>query len=726
MYKNHFPRDACLLFILAVFFGGNVARAQPSSPSPQSMQMRLVITEPSGANICLPFGGSTDVSVRIYWGDGAVEDVISATAVTNVFHQYNFSGTYDIHIDRLGIRPQWLDKFGDGYECWHNRVFAAGVGYLDTVTSFGDLGIRSLNRAFSPAYQLSSIPSELPSTVTDLGNAFTGSKFNHPLPWNVSQVTNMEGLFAENALFNQSLSDWDVSSVTSMRAMFYASLAFNQPILGWNVGQVTDFSAMFSQAASFNSPIGSWNTSSATKMAEMFFNTTFNQGIENWDVSKVTSMDAMFALSQFNQPLEQWDVGRVEQFVAMFAQSFFNQSLNSWNMVSARFINRMFTQAYAFNQPLDQWDTSSVIDMNRVFEYNAIFNQPLNSWNVSNVENFSYMFRGTVAFDQPLDSWNVQRATTLDFMFLEAASFQQNISMWCAPRLTSVPPESFAPALPAVFQPSWTQCLPPPINPPVAAGPDAPEPVSPPVNIPFAPPVSTPVAPPGASSPVASAPVASPLSLCSGTSRCITESVVIGSNSSSVVAFENATTILGDLRVTTSNATIVIAVRPTTGGGSQNQPPPVLQISGCVTFGGSLNVTISESVQLSSSQEITLATYEAGYCDGGHGQTSAFSSVAVDLGCRTATSTTAQYNPKSLSLVFGGINSDNCPTSVTGSGAPSVENASFPLVPVIAGCVAAVVAVSIIIGAVVYWRRKNRFDAATKSVRSRLTNAGSK
>ena len=38
--------------------------------------------------------------------------------------------------------------------------------------------------------------------------------------WNVSNVTNMEGMFYRAKLFNQSLNDWNVSNVENMWRMF--------------------------------------------------------------------------------------------------------------------------------------------------------------------------------------------------------------------------------------------------------------------------------------------------------------------------------------------------------------------------------------------------------------------------------------------------------------------------------------------------------------------------
>ena len=55
-----------------------------------------------------------------------------------------------------------------------------------------------------------------------------GNLFNQPIgDWNVSKVTNMEGMFGGCDSFNQDISNWDVSKVTNMEGMFHNASSFN-------------------------------------------------------------------------------------------------------------------------------------------------------------------------------------------------------------------------------------------------------------------------------------------------------------------------------------------------------------------------------------------------------------------------------------------------------------------------------------------------------------------
>ena len=201
-------------------------------------------------------------------------------------------------------------------------------------------------------------------------------KYGHISTWDVSEVTDMHGMFAGSPSFNQDISHWDVSKVTDMTFMFFNATAFNQDISQWDVSSVTKMFAMFDGAQSFNQPLNSWDVSSVTRMSGMFRNTpSFNQPLHSWDVSSVTEM------------------------------------------------NGMFGSATAFNQPLNSWDVSSVTNMREMF-YNPIaliqapsFNQPLYSWDVSQVKNMERMFEGATAFNQDIGQWPISESTEIDLIF---------------------------------------------------------------------------------------------------------------------------------------------------------------------------------------------------------------------------------------------------------------------------------------------------------------------
>lgn len=148
-----------------------------------------------------------------------------------------------------------------------------------------------------------------------------------------SPPTDFSNLFYTNSTINDpDISLWNVSNITNMYGMFQNASSFNQDIGNWDVSNVTDMTNMFRLATNFNQDIGDWNVSSVTTMRYMFTDTPFNQDIGDWDVSSVTDMYIMFgAASNFNQDIGNWDVSNVTNMFAMFAgASNFNQDLSGW------------------------------------------------------------------------------------------------------------------------------------------------------------------------------------------------------------------------------------------------------------------------------------------------------------------------------------------------------------------------------------------------------------
>ena len=108
--------------------------------------------------------------------------------------------------------------------------------------------------------------------------------------WNVSLLTDMDGLFAGASVFDEDIGGWDVSSVTSMNAMFQGASAFNQNISAWDVGLVANFSNMFDGAKAFSQELGQWNIAQGANLTEMFQGATSMLG-SPWSCQSTPSWD---------------------------------------------------------------------------------------------------------------------------------------------------------------------------------------------------------------------------------------------------------------------------------------------------------------------------------------------------------------------------------------------------------------------------------------------------
>ncbi|MEQ9116951.1 BspA family leucine-rich repeat surface protein [Fulvivirga sp.] len=155
---------------------------------------------------------------------------------------------------------------------------------------------------------------------------WTGERFSATDVPDLSQVSNMAGLFFNAQTFNGDISDWDVSSVTKMQNTFRDAHAFNQDISSWEVIQVTDMFGMFQNATSFNREVQVWNVGLVTNMREMFRGATlFNQDLGGWNITSVTTMVQMFDNSglspqNYDKTLIGWAAQEVKDNVTLGAE----------------------------------------------------------------------------------------------------------------------------------------------------------------------------------------------------------------------------------------------------------------------------------------------------------------------------------------------------------------------------------------------------------------------
>ena len=307
------------------------------------------------------------------------------------------------------------------------------------------------------------------SNVTNMSGMFdrarnfnNGNNQNKDISfWDVSSVTDMRFMFHNAWRFNQDIGTWDVSKVTDMSYMFLDAQEFNQDISNWDVSNVREIKGMFEQARSFNQPIGNWDVSNITNMSRVFYGArSFNQDIRNWNVSHVIDMTKMLSFAErFNQPIGNWNVSYVTNMHDMFfgAHSF-NQDISNWDVSRVTNMRRMFSYAYTFNQDIGNWDVSKVTTMSFMFDHATNFNQDVGNWNVSNVTNLNGTFTEATSFNQDIGTWDVSKVTIMQVMFYNAKSFNQDLSKWCVSNVTNYLNFSDGSNLSNANMPLWGTC----------------------------------------------------------------------------------------------------------------------------------------------------------------------------------------------------------------------------------------------------------------------------
>ena len=117
----------------------------------------------------------------------------------------------------------------------------------------------------------------------------------------LSQVTDMEGMFWGAQKINSNFSAWDTSKVENMKYMFLGAKNFNGDIKLWDTLEVKNMERMFGFAENFNQNITYWNTSKVENMNRMFLGAqNFNRDLSIWKVEKVTNCES------FANYIENW------------------------------------------------------------------------------------------------------------------------------------------------------------------------------------------------------------------------------------------------------------------------------------------------------------------------------------------------------------------------------------------------------------------------------------
>ena len=454
--------------VAATNSSGTSAYSSASTGRVTSEPMTLTIdTTRYEANLfSLPTSGT--VNVTIDWGDESAKEIVTTSALKT--HTYAVEGTYQINI------------YGSMTQYGSSSLSATnGSPLLTAVTQWGTLGLTSLSYAFKYATSLTSVPSTLPSTVTNLSYLFNGAAlFNQSVSsWDTLRVTNMSSMFSGAALFNQSVSTWDTRNVTSMSYMFQDASVFNngcdvgvltcpmtQSVGAWSTASVTDMRLMFYSARKFNQRVDTWDTRNVTVMLYLFasqYANVFNNGCASrdqtcpmtqsvgaWNTASVTDMRYMFYnAAVFNQHVESWDTRNVTSMFYMFSSALlFNngcasgvqscpmtQSVGAWNTSAVTSMAYMFGSASVFNQDISSWDTALVTRMDNTFDAATKFNQNIGSWNTSSVTTMAKMFRSAQEFNQDIGSWDTSAVINMEQTFQYAYAFNQNIGSWNTARV---------------------------------------------------------------------------------------------------------------------------------------------------------------------------------------------------------------------------------------------------------------------------------------------------
>ncbi len=112
---------------------------------------------------------------------------------------------------------------------------------------------------------------------------------------NLAAVISMEEMFyyCSSFLGNGTIGTWDLTNVTDLSGMFEFCSPFNQNISSWNVSNVNDMSGMFRHATNFNKNLGSWQLKTGVNLQNMLNNSgmdcsNYSATLIGWNANPTT------------------------------------------------------------------------------------------------------------------------------------------------------------------------------------------------------------------------------------------------------------------------------------------------------------------------------------------------------------------------------------------------------------------------------------------------------
>ena len=265
--------------------------------------------------------------------------------------------------------------------------------------------------------------------VTTLNSMFYGCSGLDTLDlssWDVSNVTNIEGMFTNTSISNLDLSNWDTRKmiISNNVQVFspYSSLTLNisNMILG-------DYSLRpFLSVATIYDDI---DTSHVTRFSNVGYLLSQKIGLENVDMSSALYLDDMFG--DIDSSVSLIDVGGLDTSNVISMSGMFKNcsnvreingldSFDTSNVTSmAGMFNNCTNLLYNSLAPIGYWDTSSLTNISMMFYHcDQVVNLPVSSWDTSKVTDMSQMFGycGTI-ISLNLSQWDTSKVTNMSGMF---------------------------------------------------------------------------------------------------------------------------------------------------------------------------------------------------------------------------------------------------------------------------------------------------------------------
>ena len=306
-----------------------------------------IVTTTSPQTFVLPIASGGTYGGVINWGDGTTTTI---TAAGNYSKEYATAGTYKIKI-KGAFHGIYFNNTGTS----KNLVTRAKISPKT----------RSLSNAFFGCSNLAIVTGTIPSSVTNISNAWSNNQLTS---WTVAIPSGVTSIYA--AWANNQLTSWTIaipSSVTNIQVAWY----YNQ-LTSWTVAipsGVTDFTYAWA-----NNQLTSWTVAIPSGVTNIAYAWAYNQ-LTSWNVAIPSGVFSLHNTWRNNQ-LTSWTIA-----IPSGVQDFNSTWLNNTTLVNFAAnifdgcLGREFAQAFT-NTGLNQQSIDNIlVSINSNNTSNGRFNQ---------------------------------------------------------------------------------------------------------------------------------------------------------------------------------------------------------------------------------------------------------------------------------------------------------------------------------------------------------------
>ncbi len=441
-----------------------------SASSAQSAFITTWQTDMPGSScsscITIPTQGA-GYNYKVDWDNDGVFDQTGITG--DMTHDFGVPGTYTIRIS--GSFPRiYFNNEGDALK-------------LVSIDQWGSGLWSSMEKAFAGCSNMESNATDSPNLNSVSSTAWMFENcalFNEDVTdWDVSQVSDMTGMFSGASAFNYSLGSWSLkSNVILLNFLDYCGMScenYDNTLIGWYNNPQTPLTLTLGAAgvhfflsnvarANLMRPLCSgglgWDIfGDSYQECDYFIPLVLKWNTWNNGTSCQSCITIPAEGVGYNYDVDWNNDGNFDQIGITgsvthnygvpgiytirirgdFPRIFFNNqgdkekliAIERWGAIEWTSMEKAFSGCINMEiNALDVPDLSSVTNMSGMFAGCASMNSDLSEWNVGNITDMSELFAGATAFDQYIGSWDVGDVINMQKMFSGATSFNQSLSSW--------------------------------------------------------------------------------------------------------------------------------------------------------------------------------------------------------------------------------------------------------------------------------------------------------